>query len=221
MEYGPLNRMTETTEGLKSGVAPAGGHFCGVQVSARRPIAGLLAFEELSRFRQAGHNPVVSALRYRLIGPNDLARARARCHELGRHVRALHGDGLAYADAQGRSGRALTRAGPFIQSARLLRVVRGGGVALHRRRRLLAATRRGRGCAASTGRSFRCRASSARALVERRAARAALAFLIFLVDEPGGELAAGSVHFAWMALAAAAPHASRRPNPTQDHHVQD
>jgi hypothetical protein len=31
MEYGPLNRMTETTEGLKSGVAPAGGHFCGVQ----------------------------------------------------------------------------------------------------------------------------------------------------------------------------------------------
>ena len=29
MEYGPLNRMTETTEVLKSGAAPAGRHFCG------------------------------------------------------------------------------------------------------------------------------------------------------------------------------------------------
>jgi len=31
MEYGPLNRMTETTEALKSVVTPGRPHFCGAQ----------------------------------------------------------------------------------------------------------------------------------------------------------------------------------------------
>ena len=35
-EYGPLNRMTETAEVLKSGVTPAGRHFCGAQRPAPR-----------------------------------------------------------------------------------------------------------------------------------------------------------------------------------------
>jgi Protein of unknown function (DUF2946) len=132
MEYGPLNRMTETTEGLKSGVAPAGGHFCGVQVSARRPIAGLLAFEELSRFRQAGHNPVVSALRYRLrsfvwvaliamcgvaLGPT-ISRAlgpvatssdgmSAHCMEMGSHMQMPKGAPAEHSHGPGHSSNPL------------------------------------------------------------------------------------------------------------------
>jgi len=37
MEYGPLNRMTETTEVLKSGAAPAGRHFCGAHPFSKKP----------------------------------------------------------------------------------------------------------------------------------------------------------------------------------------
>jgi hypothetical protein len=47
MEYGPLNRMAETTEVLKSGVAPAGGHVCGAQGVQREFGKGAL---DLRRF---------------------------------------------------------------------------------------------------------------------------------------------------------------------------
>jgi hypothetical protein len=42
MEYGPLNRMTETAQVLKSDVAPGGRHFCGAQPSARRALKRFL-----------------------------------------------------------------------------------------------------------------------------------------------------------------------------------
>src|SRR5678815_2700150 len=39
MEYGPLNRMTEDAEVLRSGVAPTGRHFCGAQASGVRQMS--------------------------------------------------------------------------------------------------------------------------------------------------------------------------------------
>ena len=40
MEYGPLNRMTETAQVLKSGVALAGWHFCGGAPGDRQGVKG-------------------------------------------------------------------------------------------------------------------------------------------------------------------------------------